>query len=57
MRKQINKSLGPNNPMTLSEIAEELGISRQAVAEILQKSYKKIRKALKNKGFQKEDLF
>ena len=57
MRKQTNKNLGPNNPMTLSEIAEELGISRQAVAEILQKSYKKIRKALKNKGFQKKDLF
>jgi DNA-directed RNA polymerase sigma subunit (sigma70/sigma32) len=46
-----------NKPMTLSEIAEELGISRQAVAEILQKAYKKIRKALKNKGFEKEDLF
>ena len=45
-----------NRPMTLSEIAEELGISRQAVAEILQKAYKKVRKALKNKGIRQEDL-
>jgi predicted DNA binding protein len=43
--------------MTLSEIAEELGISRQSVAEILQKAYKKVRKILKNKGIRKEDLF
>ena len=37
-------------PMTLQEIADHFGVSRQAVAETLNSAYRKIRKALKAKG-------
>jgi len=43
-------------PKTLREIAESEGITHQAVAEILERAYKKIRKLLKDKGIRLEDL-
>jgi DNA-directed RNA polymerase sigma subunit (sigma70/sigma32) len=43
-------------PKSLREIAESEGISHQAVAEILERAYRKIRKLLKNKGIRLEDL-
>ena len=43
-------------PMTLREIAQVEGISHQAVMEILERAYKKIRKLLKDKGIKLEDL-
>jgi predicted DNA binding protein len=45
-----------NEPMSLREIAKEEGISHQAVVEILERAYRKIRKMLKNKGIRLEDL-
>lgn len=45
-----------NRPMTLQEIADIEGISPQSVANILENAMKKIRRALKNKGYQKEDF-
>jgi DNA-directed RNA polymerase specialized sigma subunit len=43
-------------PMTLREIAQIEGISHQAVTQILERAYKKIRKLLKAKGIRLEDL-
>ena len=43
-------------PMTLRQIAEIEGISHQAVTEILERAYKKIRRLLKDKGIRLEDL-
>ena len=43
-------------PKTLREIGEELGISHQAVTEILERAYKKVRKILKERGIKLEDL-
>jgi predicted DNA-binding protein YlxM (UPF0122 family) len=37
-------------PMTLREIAEAKGISHQAVADILKRVYRKVRKILRAKG-------
>lgn len=45
-----------NEPMTLAEIARQEGISHQAVAEILQRAFRKMRRALKDKGFRLEDF-
>lgn len=45
-----------NEPMTLREIADEEGVTHQAVAEILARALKKVEKALKEKGIKKEDL-
>lgn len=42
--------------MSLREIAEAEGISHQAVAEALERAYKKIREALEARGIKKEDL-
>lgn len=44
-------------PMTLEEIAKAEGISRQAVADLLNKIYRKIRWKLRAKGIKQEDLF
>lgn len=43
-------------PKTLREIGQELGISHQAVTEILERAYKKMRKILKERGIRLEDL-
>jgi DNA-directed RNA polymerase sigma subunit (sigma70/sigma32) len=39
-----------DEPMTLQEIAKAEGISHQAIAEILERAYRKIRKLLQEKG-------
>lgn len=45
-----------NEPMTLAEIARHEGISHQAVSDILKRACKKLRKALKAKGYRLEDF-
>lgn len=45
-----------NEPMTLREIAEIEGISKQRVAEILESAIKKFRKACLEKGLKLEDI-
>jgi DNA-directed RNA polymerase specialized sigma24 family protein len=40
-------------PMSLTEIAKAEGVSHQAIAEILERAYKKIRKLLQEKGITK----
>jgi DNA-directed RNA polymerase sigma subunit (sigma70/sigma32) len=45
-----------NEPKTLREIGLELGISHQAVTEILERALKKMRKVLKDRGIKLEDL-
>jgi len=42
--------------MTLRQVAESEGESHQAVAEILERALRKVRKALKKKGIKLEDL-
>lgn len=42
--------------MTQEAIAAELGVSRQTVRNIEESAFKKIRRALFEKGFNKEDL-
>jgi DNA-directed RNA polymerase sigma subunit (sigma70/sigma32) len=43
-------------PKTLREIGEELGISHQAVTEILERAYRKMLKELQKRGIRLEDL-
>jgi DNA-directed RNA polymerase sigma subunit (sigma70/sigma32) len=43
-------------PKTLTEIGKELGISHQAVTEILERAYRKVRKILKDRGIRLDDL-
>ena len=45
-----------NEPKTLREIAEEEGVSHQAVAEILERALRKFNKALEARGIKIEDL-
>ncbi len=45
-----------NEPMTLKEIAEIEGVSKQRVAEILESAMRKMRKALAIKGLKLEDI-
>lgn len=45
-----------NEPKTLREIAEEEGISHQAITEILERAMKKLRKELEKRGIKLEDL-
>jgi predicted DNA binding protein len=42
--------------MTLRQIADAEGVSHQAVAEILERALRKVRKALLAKGITLEDL-
>ena len=42
--------------MTLEEIAQSMGISRQAVAEIIERALRKIRKELRNRNITKDDF-
>jgi DNA-directed RNA polymerase sigma subunit (sigma70/sigma32) len=43
-------------PKTLREIGEELGISSQAVAEIIERAMRKIRQEFFRRKIEKEDL-
>jgi len=43
-------------PKTLREIGQELGISHQAVTEILERAYRKMLKELQKRGIKLEDL-
>lgn len=42
--------------MTLDEIAQELGITRQAVAEIIAKALRKIRKEMFKRNIKGDDF-
>lgn len=42
--------MNDNEPMTLREIADHLGISHQAVAETLERALRKVRIVLENRG-------
>ena len=43
-------------PKTLREIGQELGISHQAVTEILERAYRKMLIELQKRGIKLEDL-
>lgn len=45
-----------DEPKTLREIAKLEGISHQAVAEMLERAMKKLKKALEQKGIKIEDF-
>ncbi len=45
-----------NEPMTLRQIAEIEGVSHQAVAEILERAMRKVRKILRKRGLTLEDI-
>jgi len=45
-----------NEPMTLQEIADIEGVSKQRIAEILESAMRKVRKALLIKGLKLEDI-
>ncbi len=45
-----------DEPKTLREIAEEEGISHQAITEIIERAMKKLRKELEKRGIKMEDL-
>jgi len=45
-----------NEPKTLREIAEEEGISHQAITEIIERAMKKLQKELEKRGIKMEDL-
>ena len=46
-----------NEPMSLREIASELGVTHQTVSEILARAITKVKKALLEKGISQQDLF
>jgi len=46
-----------NKPMTLQAIANELGMSHQAVSEIITRALKKLTIALEARGFTKGDFY
>lgn len=45
-----------NEPMTLQEIADIEGVSKQRIFEILETALRKMRKALLTKGLKLEDI-
>ena len=45
-----------NEPKTLREIAEEEGISHQAITEIIERALRKMAKELAKRGIKLEDL-
>lgn len=45
-----------NEPMTLQEIADIEGVSKQRISEILENAMRKMRKALLVKGLKLEDI-
>jgi response regulator of citrate/malate metabolism len=52
----VDISKTDNGNMTQEEIAKALGVSRQTVRNIEESAFKKIRRALFEKGFNKDDL-
>lgn len=46
-----------NEPMTLQAIAQELGMSHQAVSEIITRALKKLTIALEARGLTAEDFY
>jgi DNA-directed RNA polymerase specialized sigma24 family protein len=54
MRKYIKKT---HYEMTYDEIAKELGVSREAVAEVCKRAEAKVKEALKQKGIDPDDLY
>lgn len=45
-----------NEPMTLQEIADIEGVSKQRIAEILESAMRKVRKELFKKNIKLEDI-
>lgn len=45
-----------NEPMTLREIGEAIGISHQCVHEILERALRKVSKRLQEQGIELSDL-
>ena len=45
-----------DEPKSLREIADELGISHQAVSEIIERAMRKIRQELFKRGIEMDDL-
>jgi DNA-directed RNA polymerase specialized sigma24 family protein len=43
--------------MTYDEIAQQLGVSREAVAEVCRRAEKKMRAALEQKGLKFDDIY
>jgi DNA-directed RNA polymerase specialized sigma24 family protein len=54
MRKYVKKT---HYEMTYDEIAKELGVSREAVAEVCRRAEAKVKEALKQKGINPDDLY
>lgn len=51
------KNKPPQADMTQQEVADALGVSRAAVAEVEKKALRKLRHALAQKGFTLKDFF
>lgn len=51
------KNKASQTDMTQQEVAEALGVSRAAVAEVEKKALRKLRIALKKKGITMKDFF
>lgn len=45
-----------DEPKSLREIADELGISHQAVSEIIERAMRKVRQELFKRGIEMDDL-
>lgn len=54
---QAKNNKPPQTNMTQQEVAEVLGISRAAVAELEKKALRKLRNALRDKGYTLKDFF
>lgn len=54
---QAKNNKPPQTNMTQQEVAEVLGISRAAVAELEKKALRKLRNALRAKGYTLKDFF
>lgn len=55
-KNKIGKHLQADMEMTTQQVADTLGVTRQAVSLMEHKIYRKIRKALMMKGIKKEDI-
>lgn len=54
---QAKNNKPPQTNMTQQEVADVLGISRAAVAELEKKALRKLRNALRAKGYTLKDFF